>query len=96
MNQSNDRCNLFQESDLLLQESQHDTVEMISTAQIHGEESTGVDNKKPKCHGNKKLQRFKRKWRTRGLNEEEIVTLINTKGHDISEQSLNESMMNDE
>ncbi|CAF5128061.1 unnamed protein product, partial [Rotaria magnacalcarata] len=49
-----------------------------------------------KCHGNKKLQRFKRKWRTRGLNEEEIVTLINTKGHDISEQSLNESMMNDE
>ncbi|CAM4796041.1 unnamed protein product [Rotaria magnacalcarata] len=96
MNQSNDRCNLFHESDLLLQESQHDTVEVISTAQIHGEESTDIDNKKPKCHGNKKLQRFKRKWRTRGLNEEEIVTLINTKGHDISEQSLNESMMNDE
>ncbi|CAF2051721.1 unnamed protein product, partial [Rotaria magnacalcarata] len=69
------------------QESLHDTVEVISTAQIHGEESTGVDNKKSKCHGNKKLQRFKRKWRTRGLNEEEIVTLINTKGHDISEQS---------
>ncbi|CAF4097523.1 unnamed protein product, partial [Rotaria magnacalcarata] len=44
---------------------------------------------------NKKLQRFKRKWRTRGLNEEEIVTLINKKNHDISEQSLNESMMND-
>ncbi|CAF4383889.1 unnamed protein product, partial [Rotaria magnacalcarata] len=75
---------------------QHDTVEVISPAQIHGEESTDIDNKKPKCHGNKKLQRFKRKWRTRGLNEEEIVTLINTKGHDISEQSLNESMMNDE
>ncbi|CAF2130096.1 unnamed protein product [Rotaria magnacalcarata] len=44
---------------------------------------------------NKKLQRFKRKWRTRGLNEEEIATLINKKNHDISEQSLNESMMND-
>ncbi|CAF3686753.1 unnamed protein product [Rotaria socialis] len=96
MNQNNDRCNLFHESDLLLQEGQHDTVEVISPAQIHGEESTDIDNKKPKCHGNKKLQRFKRKWRTRGLNEEEIATLINTRSHDTSEQSLNESMMNDE
>ncbi|CAF4752529.1 unnamed protein product, partial [Rotaria socialis] len=96
MNQSNDRCNLFHGSDLLLQEGQHGTVEVVSPAQIHGEESTDIDNKKPKCHGNKKLQRFKRKWRTRGLNEEEIATLINTRSHDTSEQSLNESMMNDE
>ncbi|CAF5176976.1 unnamed protein product, partial [Rotaria magnacalcarata] len=65
-------------------------------AQIHGEESTDIDNKKPKCHGNRKLQRFKRKWRTRGLNEEKIATLINIRRHDTSEQSLNESMMNDE
>ncbi|CAF1546990.1 unnamed protein product, partial [Rotaria magnacalcarata] len=96
MNQNNDRYNLFHESDLLLQEGRHDTVEVISPAQIHGEESTDIDNKKPKCHGNRKLQRFKRKWRTRGLNEEEIATLINIKSHDTSEQSLNESMMNDE
>ncbi|CAF4352917.1 unnamed protein product, partial [Rotaria magnacalcarata] len=48
---------------------------MISTAQIHGEESTGVDNKKPKCHGNKKLQRFKRKWRTRERKKEQRFTL---------------------
>ncbi|CAF4841217.1 unnamed protein product [Rotaria magnacalcarata] len=65
-----------------IQEGQHGTVEVVSPAQIHGEESTDIDNKKPKCHGNKKLQRFKRKWRTRGLNEEEIVTLINTRSHD--------------
>ncbi|CAF5178217.1 unnamed protein product [Rotaria magnacalcarata] len=96
MNQSNDRCNLFHGSDLLLQEGQHDTVEVISPTQIHSEESTDIDNKKPKCHGNKKLQRFKRKWRTRGFNEEEIATLINIRSHDTSEQSLNESMMNDE
>ncbi|CAF4670524.1 unnamed protein product [Rotaria socialis] len=78
------------------QKGQHDTVEVIPPAQIYGEESTDIVNKKPKCRGNKKLQRFKRKWRTRGLNEEEIATLINTRSHDTSEQSLNESMMNDE
>ncbi|CAF3195053.1 unnamed protein product [Rotaria socialis] len=71
-------------------------MEVISATQIHGEESTDIVNKKPKYHGNKKLQRFKRKWRTRGLNEEEIATLINTRTHDTSEQSLNEPMMNDE
>ncbi|CAF3334777.1 unnamed protein product [Rotaria socialis] len=95
MTQSNDRCNIFHES-ALLQYRRNDRMEVISPAQIHGEESTAIDNKKPKCHGNRKLQRFKRKWRTRGLNEEKIATLINTKSHDTSEQSLNESMMNDE
>ncbi|CAF3325515.1 unnamed protein product [Rotaria socialis] len=80
----------------MLQEGQHDTVEVIPPTQIHGEESTDIDNKKPRCHGNKKLQRFKRKWRTRDLNEEEIATLINIRSHDTFEQSLNESMMNDE
>ena len=34
--------------------------------------------KKSKCHGNQKLQRFKRKWRARGLIEEEIQALIHT------------------
>ncbi|CAF3204766.1 unnamed protein product [Rotaria socialis] len=95
MTQSNDKCNIVHESNLL-QHGQNDRVEVISATQINGEESTDICNKKSKCHGNKKLQRFKRKWRTRGSNEEEIVTLINTKNHDIPEQSLNESMMNDQ
>ncbi|CAF2924809.1 unnamed protein product [Rotaria sp. Silwood2] len=29
-----------------------------------------------RCHGNRKLRRFKKKWRRRGMNEEEIKKLI--------------------
>ncbi|CAF3661469.1 unnamed protein product, partial [Rotaria socialis] len=96
MNQSNDKCNIVHESDLLLQDGRNERVEVISPTEIRAAKLTDTGNKMPKCHGNKKLQHFKRKWRARGLNEEEIVTLINRKSHDISEQSLNESMMNDQ
>ena len=94
MTQSNKKFNIVHEKDLLLHDDQNERVEVISPTQIRATESADTGNKKPKCHGNKKLQRFKRKWRARGLNEEEIMTLINTKSHNISEQSLNESMMN--
>jgi hypothetical protein len=40
-----------------------------------------------KCHGNQKLQHFKRKCRSRGLGREQITTLINKRDHTISEQS---------
>lgn len=36
------------------------------------------EKKKSKCHGNQKLQRFKRKWRKRGLIDEEIEALMLT------------------
>ena len=94
MTQSNKKFNIVHEKDLLLHDDQNERVEVISPTQIRATESADTGNKKPKCHGNKKLQRFKRKWRARGFNEEEIMTLINTKSHNISEQSLNESMMN--
>ncbi|UJR12871.1 hypothetical protein I4U23_017045 [Adineta vaga] len=47
-----------------------------------------MKNKKRKCHGNRKLQHFKRKCRARGLSEEQITSLVQTKDHTISEQSL--------
>lgn len=93
MTQSNDNCNIIHGDDLL-QDDQNDRVKMISSKEIHVVESADIGNKKSKCHGNKKLQRFKRKWRARGLNEEEIVTLIIERSHDISERSLNKLMMN--
>lgn len=50
-----------------------------------------------KCHGNRKLQRFKRKCRRRGLNEEEIRRLIcERKNHPISEQLLHNQVDNNQ
>ena len=34
--------------------------------------------KKSKCHGNRKLHNFKRKWRGRGLIEDEVQALVRT------------------
>ncbi|CAF1449613.1 unnamed protein product [Adineta ricciae] len=44
--------------------------------------------KEKKCHGNRKLQHFKRKCRAHGLTEEQIQGLIQTKHHTISEPSI--------
>ena len=41
--------------------------------------------KKRKCHGNQKLQHFKRKCRARGLTAEQINTLIRTRHGAMSE-----------
>ena len=37
------------------------------------------EKKEKKCHGNRKLQRFKRKCRSRGMTEEQITELIQTR-----------------
>ena len=37
------------------------------------------EKKKKKCHGNRKLQRFKRKCRSRGMTDEQITELIQTR-----------------
>ena len=49
-----------------------------------------AEKRKRKCHGNRKLQHFKRKCRALGLTEEQITGLIQTKRHAISEQSPND------
>jgi hypothetical protein len=41
-----------------------------------------VNKKKKKCHGNRKLQYFKRKCRARGLNEEQILARILNRTND--------------
>jgi hypothetical protein len=47
-----------------------------------------MTKKKKKCHGNRKLQHFKRKCRARGLTEEQITTRIQNRNNTISEQLL--------
>jgi hypothetical protein len=64
---------------------------MVSPAvQVPTEEIQNTTKKQSKCHGNRKLQHFKRKCRARGLNEKEITTLISTAKPSISEQLLND------
>jgi hypothetical protein len=53
-----------------------------------------IVKRKKKCsHGNRKLQHFKRKCRARGLNEEEITTLICERNSRIFEQLLNDQII---
>ena len=41
-----------------------------------------IEKTKKKCHGNRKLYHFKRKCRSRGMTEEQITALINTRNND--------------
>ena len=62
---------------------------MLSPTQILTGQPQNIVIKKSKCHGNRKLQHFKRKCRARGLNEEQIDILIQTRHHTISERLSN-------
>ena len=49
-----------------------------------------------KCHGNQKLQYFKRKCRSRGFTQEQIATMIDKKNHAISEQSPTDPIISEQ
>ena len=50
---------------------------IINTEQQPGTSvKKNTQTKRTKCHGNRKLRRFKKKWIKRGLNKEEIQKLI--------------------
>ncbi|CAF1339956.1 unnamed protein product, partial [Rotaria sordida] len=61
----------------------------IERQQQHIPLGTKKNKRRKKCHGNRKLQRFKKKWRKRGLTEEEIQKLINEYNH--SNQDRNQT-----
>ena len=42
---------------------------------------TIIKEKKKKCRGNRKLQHFKRKCRSRGMTEEQITTIIHNRNN---------------
>jgi hypothetical protein len=87
---SNTNINNKHTSNGLTQDAQDPQWERLSPAmEVTTEEIQNSTKKRSKCHGNRKLQHFKRKCRARGLNEEEITTLISTRNHTISEQLLN-------
>ncbi len=52
--------------------------------------------KKRKGYGNRKLQHFTRKCRARGLNEEEITTLIHKRNDKISERPLHDQTIHEQ
>ena len=52
-----------------------------------------IMKEKKKCHGNRKLQHFKRKCRARGMTAEEIAGLVQAKQHTISEQASSDRPM---
>jgi hypothetical protein len=75
---NNHECNIPHTNDLL-QGAQSHPCEVSSPSQMLSGEIPNFIKKKSKCHGNRKLQHFKRKYRARGLNKKQIPTLIHTK-----------------
>ena len=49
---------------------------------VHGQH---IEKRKRKCHGNRKLQYFKQKYRACGITGEQIDALIQTRHDTISE-----------
>jgi hypothetical protein len=79
----------------LPQDAQGRWWEMLSPTQVFtGEQQQQQQQQiikiKKKCHGNRKLQHFKRKCRAHSLTEEEITTLINKRNSTTFEQLLND------
>jgi hypothetical protein len=66
--------------------------EMLPPTQPHPpreqQSASKIKEKKKTCHGNRKLQHFKRKCRARGLIEEQITTRIQNRNDTISEKPL--------
>jgi hypothetical protein len=50
----------------------------VFTGQERPQALSVENNKRQKCHGNRKLQRFCRRCRARGLNEDDIAKLIDS------------------
>ena len=75
----------------LLQDAQGRWYEMLSPTQVLTEEQeleARIVKRKKKCHGNRKLQHFKRKCRARRLTEDQITTRIQNRSDTIPEQLL--------
>ena len=95
MAQNNNNHNI-RKSTGLSQDAQGRWWELLSPSQVLTEEEQRVLKKKRKCHGNRKLQHFKRKCRARGLNIEAITVLIHAKNRTLSTQLPNDQMVIDE
>lgn len=63
----------------LSQDAQGRWWELLSPTQVLTEEAPRIQATVSKCRGNRKVQHFKRKCRRRGMNEEEINALIQTR-----------------
>jgi spore cortex formation protein SpoVR/YcgB (stage V sporulation) len=94
MHNKND--NHIHDSNSLFRDVQDRQSEVLPPIQECIEGQHNIVMKEKKSHGNRKLQHFKRKCRARGLNEEQIETLIDTRHHAISEQLLNDQTANNQ
>jgi hypothetical protein len=66
------------------------SISQVFTGEQQQKQQQQIIKIKKKCHGNRKLQHFKRKCRAHGLTKEEIATLIYKRNSSISEQLLND------
>ena len=53
----------------------------LSTAYVDIQTNSVTATRKKKCHGNRKLQHFKRKCRAHGITEDEITKLIESRNN---------------
>lgn len=74
------------------QDAQGRWSERSSQTQLLRNQSPKREKKKSKCHGNRKLQRFKRKCRRHGKTEEEINELIQRQNNKNTNNDMNNSI----
>ena len=60
-----------------------ETTTFMQSNQQQSATTNNKNKKKKKCRGNRKLQHFKRKCRSRGMTEEQIIELINSRNNNI-------------
>ena len=88
MTQNNHNTNIVCDNDLS-QDAQDHWWEILSPTEMRPGEGLQINKKKSKCHGNRKLQHFKRKCRARGMTTDAITDLINTRNNDRSTNNVN-------
>ena len=71
-------------------------LESLPPTQLPMEDGQHFIKNKSKCHGNRKLQHFKRKCRARGLSNEQIAILMHQRNHTISEHLSTNQMINND
>lgn len=70
--------------------------DIIQQTEEHAPDDKQIVQMQRKCHGNRKLQRFKRKCRRRGWNEQQICFTIEKRSHVISESCQNDHTVHEQ
>lgn len=71
----------YDDDNILTKDIQGILCEMLLLVVRQNEDRKSISKKTSRCHGNRRLQHFKKKCRERGINEEDIMKLIHLRNN---------------